>query len=166
MGKLAADPGASLNFRVRAIREWILTGRVPERYQKDVNEQRKRLIEAIKNNEIDIKLIGRMALVETTFREGTELAYCKAPVVLAKNPTFRFQGSKPHLKYTIAQYNLGYVDLTAVLKELVDLEPGWGGSPTIIGSPQGKGSFLSMETVGSIVQKHLIGDSNVRTDSK
>jgi hypothetical protein len=48
------------------------------------------------------------------------------------------------------------VDLPAVRDELASLEAGWGGSPTIIGSPQGVDSNLPLETVVAIVAKHLL----------
>jgi hypothetical protein len=48
---------------------------------------------------------------------------------------------------------MGYIDLKAVAQELSQLEQGWGGSPTIIGSPQGKSSTLSREQIFEIVRK-------------
>ena len=59
-------------------------------------------------------------------------------------------------KYTVAQFENRYVDLSAVKEDLNEKESGWGGSPTIIGSPQGESSQLSKEEVAEIVAKHLL----------
>jgi hypothetical protein len=59
------------------------------------------------------------------------------------------------VKDTIAQAELGWVDLPAVQAELAALEPGWGGSPTIIGSPQGVSSSLTLEQVTDVIARHL-----------
>jgi len=79
-----------------------------------------------------------------------------APIVIAFNPAFRFQGGEPTRKFTVAQYKLGYVNLREVLRDLSELEPGWGGSPTIGGSPQGVSSKLSLEEVVEVVSCHLL----------
>jgi len=91
-------------------------------------------------------------------RAGMELGYRNAPAVVAINPRFQLQGGEPYEKYVIAQYTMGYIDLKAVAQELSQLEQGWGGSPTIIGSPQGKSSTLSREQIFEIVRKHLKKD--------
>ncbi len=62
---------------------------------------------------------------------------------------------EPHAKFTVCQFTTGYCDLKAVVGELATLEPGWGGSPTIIGSPQGQGSSLSVEEVAEVVARYL-----------
>ncbi len=43
-----------------------------------------------------------------------------------------------------------------VLEELNSIEKGWGGSKTIIGSPQGIDSQLNKDDVINIVKKHLL----------
>jgi hypothetical protein len=77
-------------------------------------------------------------------------------VVIALNPEFRFGQGDPHAKFTICQFTPGFVDLKGALVELNELEKGWGGSPTIGGSPQGVTSELTMDQVVKVVQKHLI----------
>ena len=45
--------------------------------------------------------------------------------------------------------------IKSALAELAALEPGWGGSPTIGGSPQGVSSLLTTEQVVEVVARHL-----------
>jgi invasion protein IalB len=98
---------------------------------------------------------GKIAVVVSTHRAATSVGYALAPIVVALNPTFRFQGGEPHQKFTICQFTGEYVDMNMAAAELAALEPGWGGSPTIIGSPQGISSKLSPDEVVAIVSKHL-----------
>ena len=103
----------------------------------------------------DTREINRVAVVKTTHRAATMVGYSLAPVVVALNPEFRFQGGEAHAKHTICQYQAGYVDLVAVKDDLAAIEPGWGGSPTIIGSPQGISSKLTIDEVVAVVLRHL-----------
>jgi len=108
-------------------------------------------------------------LIESTYKDATNLGYTQAPIVVAFNPEFGFGNAPKVKKYTIAQYKNGYVDLNAVKEELNVAERevlgeeindndfvSWGGSPTIIGSPQGFSSKLTMDEVSEIVKKHTI----------
>ena len=79
-----------------------------------------------------------------------------APVVVALNPEFRFRGGEPHRKFTVCQFSAGYCDIPGALRELNGLEEGWGGSPTIGGSPQGVSSALTVEEVVRVVTRHLL----------
>ena len=53
------------------------------------------------------------------------------------------------------KFEEGFANFGAALAELRQLETGWGGTTTVIGSPQGQGSRLSVEEVLEVVQKHL-----------
>ena len=53
--------------------------------------------------------------------------------------------------YAIAQWTRGHVDLVKVAALLRREEPGWGGSPTIIGSPQHGPSRLPLDRVVAIL---------------
>src|SRR5208283_1502334 len=76
---------------------------------------------------------GRVGLVQGAVPGALRLGYRRAPVVLAVgDPGAPVAG----LRYTIAQWTRGHVDLVKVAALLRREEPGWGGSPTIIGSPQ------------------------------
>lgn len=83
--------------------------------------------------------------------------YRHAPVVVTLNEEFSLRGEAPHRKFTVARWNATHVDMdwAGMLTELQELEPGWGGSASICGSPQGEGSTLTLEQVVSIVERHL-----------
>jgi hypothetical protein len=77
-------------------------------------------------------------------------------VVEALNPSFRLGAGEPHRKFTICAFEASkYADIKSALAELATLEPGWGGSPTIGGSPQGVSSTLSVERVVEVLTKYL-----------
>lgn len=96
-----------------------------------------------------------VAYVESTHRGATAIGYRVAPVLVAVNEQFGFGGTARGRKFTVAQYATGHVDLKAALADLQALEPGWGGSTAIVGSPQDRGSTLSDEQVVQIVLKHI-----------
>lgn len=81
-----------------------------------------------------------------------------APVVIALNPAFQFGNTDPVRKFTVCQFKPNYVNLPAVFAELSEKEPGWGGTPTIGGSPQGVSSALSIDEVAEVVRKHLLSE--------
>lgn len=100
---------------------------------------------------------NRVARVESHgVPRAVQLGYCVAPVVVACDHAFRFRDGRPHRKFTVCQFTEGHVDLRGVKADLDAIERGWGGSPTIIGSPQGVGSHLSMELVLAVVERHLL----------
>ena len=96
-----------------------------------------------------------MAVVESRHRAATAVGYATAPVVVALNPAFLLGQGDPHRKFTVAAYGPQYADIRSALAELAALEPGWGGSPTIGGSPQGVSSQLTTEQVVEVVARHL-----------
>lgn len=153
-----ADFKIPLSQRVAWMEHWLLTGEEPVNYRGQVETERLDLIEALETGQIRTELMlgGKVAVVETTHRAATMVGYAMAPVVVALNPAFKLGGGEPHLKFTVCQFQAGYVDLKQVFAELSQQEPGWGGSPTIGGSPQGVSSVLTMEEVVSVVGKHLL----------
>ena len=161
VGNLAAIAAAVSDFkvdiatRVRWMVDWLLFGREPEGYRDRVEAERSNLISALESGTINYSVVGGIAVVQTTHRAATMIGYSLAPVVVALNPEFRFQGGDVHKKFTICQYQAGYVDLIAVKNELAAIEDGWGGSPTIIGSPQGKSSQLTIDQIVTVVSRHL-----------
>ncbi|GAA1817364.1 hypothetical protein [Nesterenkonia flava] len=152
-----ADFRKPMEERVAAIEQWIKTGEDLPEYRQQVEAARQDMIQAIESGEISIDTVadGRIAVVESTHKAGTMLGYAKAPVVVAANPAFRVQGGEPHLKYTICAYTEEDADISGALAELRELEPGWGGSPTIGGSPQGEGSQLHRDQVVRVVSKYV-----------
>lgn len=154
-----ADFKVPLADRVHLMEEWLVTGKEPVQYRVQVEAERGNLITALNDGRIQATTKDGIALIESTHRAATLIGYCLAPVVIALNPEFRFQGGEPHPKFTVCQYETGIVDLGAVAKELAQLENGWGGSPTIIGSPQGVGSKLTLKQVHDVVWNHYVGNT-------
>ncbi len=103
---------------------------------------------------------GNLIVLRAHTLGATQLAYCYAPVAVIANDQFRFPGTPgTHLKYTICQFQSGrYADLVGAARALNELEQSggsWGGSPAIIGSPQGVSSTLTVEQVVEVVQQFL-----------
>ena len=136
---------------------WLLTGEEPEQYRSNVERERLDMIAALESGAIKAKarFDGRIAVVESTHRAATTVGYALAPVVIALNPAFRLGGGEPHRKFTICSFEERFVNIKAALAELSALEPGWGGSPTIGGSPQGVSSKLTPNTVEEVIDRHL-----------
>jgi hypothetical protein len=146
-----------LTDRVNLMKEWLFRGRVPEGYLEQVTAERQQLIAALARGDVNINVVGSaIVVVESTHRAATMIGYHYAPVVVAVNPKFRLGDGDEHRKFTICQYSVGHVDLQGVQAALDELEPGWGGSPTIVGSPQGVSSMLSVEKVAQLVDDHLM----------
>jgi hypothetical protein len=160
---LAAIGAAVMDFkvpvaeRVAWMRHWLETGEEPNGYRARVEKEREDTLAALESGatKTAVHADGRIASVVSSYRAAISIGYRMAPVVVALNPAFSFQGSPAIAKFTICQFTAGYVDLKAAA-ELAALETGWGGSPTIIGSPQGVGSTLTLEQVLEIVARHLV----------
>lgn len=146
----------SLEERVSLLETWLKTGKEPVNYRDLADKARSSMISALETGQIKYELNGDVAVVISTHMAGTAIGYCLSPVIVVFNPEFRFQGGEPHRKFTIAQFAPGHVDLKKTLEDISGLETGWGGSPTIVGSPQGVSSVLPLETVVEIVKKHKI----------
>ena len=150
------NPDSSLNQRCYYpdSREGIVVAARMER-------ERVEMIRALEAGEIDHRVVadGRIAVVESTHRAATSVGYSLAPVVVALNPEFRVsvgrEGGQPHRKFTVCAFEARFADIRSASVELTSLEPGWGGSLTIIGSPQGVGSTLSVDQVVEVVRRHL-----------
>ena len=151
------DFKAPLADRVKSMEEYLTVGTEPAGYREKVEAERADMVVALEKGAIKIEVVadGNIAYVESSHRAGTSLGYSQAPVVVAFNPTFKQGPGEAYKKYTVCQYEGTWADLVAAKNELAQLEEGWGGSPTIIGSPQGKSSELSPEQVIEIVEKHL-----------
>ena len=162
--ELAAISAAVMDFklpvneRIRLTEEWLETGKEPMVYREKVNKDRIDLVAMLEQGAIKYKTAfdDKLAVVTSSSIAGTSVGDSLAPIAALTNPAFSFQGSTPIVKHTVCQYEMGYVDLPAVLKDLNEIEPGWGGSPTIIGSPQGVSSKITQEQLTEIVGKHLL----------
>lgn len=157
MAAAVADFKVPLVERVELMKKWLLTGEEPAGYRDRWVAERKALATAIADGTIKAEAVagGKIAVVISTHRAATSVGYCLAPVVVAFNPEFRLAGGEPHKKFTVCQFTADYVNLKAALAELAALEPGWGGSPIIGGSPQGTSSAFTIEQVVGVVKNHL-----------
>jgi hypothetical protein len=154
----AADHDIGLERRIGQVAHWLTSGEPPASYVRAAENRAVTLMEAVTSGAAQVDTIAdrRIAVVRGDADGLLRLGYCLAPVVVALNRAFQFRGGEPHAKFTVAQYRQGYVDLTAAVADLAALEPGWGGSATIIGSPQGEASRLTIDTVAAIVEKRLL----------
>lgn len=159
--QLAAISAASTDFtipirdRISIMERWIMTGKEPEGFRLRVEKERERLVSALETGQIKYETRSKIAVVESEHRSATWVGYSLAPVVVCYNPKFQQGGGEPHKKFTIAAYQQEYADIKSALFDLNEIENGWGGSPTIGGSPQGVSSKLTTDEVLTVVEKHL-----------
>ncbi|MFA5001300.1 MAG: hypothetical protein WC531_03745 [Candidatus Paceibacterota bacterium] len=161
--QLAALAAAVTDFnvplvdRVSTMERWLRTGNEPAQYRTQVEMERLDMITALETGQIkyETRAGARIAVVESTHRAATSVGYFLAPVVVAFNPSFKQGLGEPYKKFTICQFADGFADIKSALSELATLEAGWGGSPTIGGSPQGVSSRLTIDKVVEVVAKHL-----------
>lgn len=153
-----SDFKVSMADRVATMVKWLLTGEEPEQYRAQVEKERAEMIAALESGAIkhETRANGRIAAVESTHRAATMVGYALAPVVVALNPTFKAGPGEPYKKFTICAFEANkFANIQAAIAELAELEAGWGGSPTIGGSPQGVSSTLTIDQVVAVVEKHL-----------
>jgi hypothetical protein len=157
IGAAVADFKVPIAERVETMKTWLLTGEEPAKYREQVERERADMIRALSDGTIKVFVVaeGRIAVVESTHRAATAVGYSHAPVVVALNPSFKLGTGEPHRKFTICTYGPAHADIKSALGEVAKLEPGWGGSPTIGGSPQSVSSTLSVEKVVEVVSRHL-----------
>ncbi len=148
------DHKLSIEDRIARVQKWIVEGDFGgfESYQGKVLSEMDKA-----NAESAIRKEDGIAIIKSRNIGATSLGYAIAPIVVVRNDAFQFQGGEPHVKYTICQWQEGYVDLPAIIKELNEIEKSngtWGGSKTICGSPQGVSSSVILEQVVDIVKRH------------
>lgn len=154
----AGDAAAAVETRVRRALDWLASGVIPEAYRRAPLERAERLFRAIRNGGVladTSEARGRMAEIVTEADGALAIGYRLAPVVVALNPRFLFPEGVIGPKYTIAQYAPGYANLDAAVAAILRLEPGWGGSATIKGSPQGRPSRLGRAEIAHAVANSL-----------
>lgn len=146
----------TVEARVEALAEWLLAGHttLPEAAVKAALDHEAALLSAWNRAAITVQRheSGRIAVLRSAPGAppgGMDLAYRIAPVVVAEGylPTGR--------KLTVAQFEPGWIDLPALCAELAAREPGWGGSATIIGSPQGAACALALDAVAGMATARL-----------
>lgn len=155
---LVSDRGIALADRVSVMIN-IISRVKDERlnpYAERVRTQKEDLLASFWNGTTSIKADGSLTKVVSTHMGALDLGYHINPVVVATNPKMRGENGE-YVKHTVCQWKTGYVDMRGAVTALNAAEvecggtPGWGGSGTIIGSPQGLSSVLSNDDVAGIV---------------
>jgi hypothetical protein len=154
---MIADHELNLSDKVLNAKDFLLTGKFnTSKYYSNIAYKKNK----VSNNKTDIDIIipQKLAYVESSYRGAVSKGYKYCPIIIAKNPHYVFGLNNSKLigtKFTIAQYNDTYIDLNKILTSILKLENGWGGSDTIIGSPQNRSSFLTKDDLISILKKYV-----------
>jgi len=145
-----------IGIKLQYMTDYILTGTF-EKFDKYTAIMLKKNEVSSKSTNVQIIIENKLVFVESNYRGAIGLGYRYAPVVLAKNPSYRFgQNGMKGVKYTIAQFNTSRVDIEKILNRILVLEKGWGGDiSSIIGSSQREPSKLTTEQVLDIIKQEL-----------
>ena len=137
---------------VAVARHWILSGRPGARGPAQRNATRLLAALATGGVHVTAAIGGRVAVVIGQVPGALSLGYRVAPVVVGLDP-----GDAMRLRrIVLAQWREGHADLRRALDLLNDEEPGWGGSPTLIGSPQGAACGTPLEAVLAIIRQCVL----------
>ena len=143
------DRDLSPEERVRLVLDWLVSGHIPSRYAQQAKRSVRIIAESWANGKTVLRpmLGGRVAFVRSPLPGALRLGYRIAPVVLSLNPDHFTPAGERLRKFTICQWGRGWADLKKLAHRLSAIEPGWGGSRTIIGSPQAGGSQLPLARI-------------------
>ena len=144
--------GADIGEGVAAMEIWLTEGRAPEPWLRQAEQAAQALWRALADGAVRVRLDEdtRIAVVEGFAPGALRLGYRLAPVVVAASTMNRAS------KYAIAQFAPGSIDMRAIKDSFAAREPGWGGSATLLGSPQGVGSALDLSTCLALTRAALI----------
>jgi hypothetical protein len=149
----------SIEEGIQQTAEWILTGHVTAVWVERANHAAQTLFAAGSSGTIVLHRSTHpsIAVVEGFAPGALRLGYRLAPVIIAEAPSHA-SGGPPRRKLTIAQYDPSWVDLRGVARALSTEEAGWGGTDTIIGSPQGSAARTPVEQCISILRNQGVRD--------
>ena len=150
------DREPSARERVGLAADWMVTGAEPPRYRERWTAHARVLLDGLASGAVAVEPTagGRIAIVTARLPGCLRLGYCLAPVVVAHDPGTPDSEPPAPRRVVIAQYAPGHVDLAKAREALVRLEPGWGGSNTILGSPQGRSCGLGLTTIVDILLRN------------
>jgi hypothetical protein len=139
---MAAD-GFDVLRKVEVIMAWLARGDLRPDAPAQVEAFDCALLNAWRAGKITVEtpIPGALAHVCSPMPGASAIGYRYAPVLLLEGEV----GGRR--KLTVAQFQPGHIDMPALAGRLGALEPGWGGSATIIGSPQGAACGIDAETV-------------------
>ena len=151
------DRERSARARVGVAARWLEDGVEPPGYRERWNKRADVLLAGLAGGAVAVESAaeGRIAVMTSRIQGSLRLGYCLAPVVVAHDPGSPDAEPPAPRRIVIAQYAPGHADLRAVRDALVTQEPGWGGSSTILGSPQGRSSGLALAKVVEVVAQRL-----------
>lgn len=144
--------------KINLTKTWILDGTFQgiSKYNRIADKKFK---QSLFHSKIEIIIPKKVVLIKSINRGACGLGYKYAPITIALNPSYRFGINNSRVygkKWIIAQKNDGYLDMSGVLSNLQTLEPNWGGSPSIIGSPQDKPSKVTKDEIVEIVEQKIL----------
>jgi len=146
-----------IDVKVKYMTDYIMTGTF-EKLDRFTAIMLKKNENSSKSTNVQVVVDNKLVFVESNYRGAIGLGYRYAPTVLAKNPKYRFgQNGIKGVKYTLAQFNSGHINIKKVMDRLIALEPGWGGDgSSIIGSSQKEPSKLTSNQILDIVKQELV----------
>lgn len=167
-GALASTlkPFMVTNENITTITQFIEDGSVDKKVMESYQETQKSIIEKVKSGEVKVSKVDGVAVVETTLPCATNIGYCYAPIVIAVNKEMRAPDGSTYRKISIGQHEAGYVDLAPVKEALNQTNPGWGGNPNFIGSPQMQNCETSIEDLLTLVKQNLTPEYKTKVTSK
>lgn len=149
--ELAASISAEgcLSEDVAKVRDWLLTGTLSPNGRMLVRAADEDTAMAWSAGLLQIKILldKKIVHVISDYRGAVALGYRYAPVVIAEG---KVDGKR---KITIAQFARGYVDFAYLARRLNAIESGWGGSETILGSPQGISTEVNIDIISVIIEE-------------
>jgi hypothetical protein len=134
---------------VLMMRDWLLTGALPPQGLAEVKKSDRAAAAAWSAGQLSLLPLcdGRVAFVQSDYPGAISLGYRHAPIVIAERAP---NGKR---KITIAQFERGHLDMKAISAWLNQIEPGWGGSETILGSPQGNATHIAIEQITDLIKE-------------
>lgn len=155
MAALVSDHKVELWERVVEMQRWLVLGKerpvYGKDYRKQVEDERRALIKALEEGDVETSVVNGVAVVTSTHRAATAIGYCLAPVAVCVNPEYQFHGGDPHRKVSVCQYRQGFVDFDLMARQL---GKGWAGSKTFVGSPQGINTETSVDDILGVVMRY------------
>jgi hypothetical protein len=134
---------------VSMMRDWLLSGLLPPQGEAEVVKSDSEAAAAWSAGQLPVAKLcgGHVAFVQSDYPGAISLGYRHAPIVIAE----RLLGGKR--KITIAQFERGHLDMKAISAWLNQIEPGWGGSEIILGSPQGRATSMKIEQIIDLIEE-------------